>query len=112
MLALVAYSNYVRSILSFANCLEMTRFAFVTKEARQYLKYVKNVQEYDGDTFVEQRLGPVEVFCFKGNYIVAELNSFIADLAESAGEAPPAQGYFKHFHNGIEVFTGGLSIQN
>ena len=51
------------------------------------------------------------MFVFNGNYTVEKLHNLIVDPAESEGEAQPAEEHFIHFHNGIEVQTGGASIQ-
>ena len=40
------------------------------------------------------------------------MNSFFEDFANYAGVAPEAERYFQHFNKGLEVQTGGLTIQN
>ena len=98
----------------------MAMYAFVIKDARQCLDMTNPVQVYKGQTLVEQRVGPARegrfdkriVFGFlKGSFTVAEMNSFFEDFADCAGVAPKAEGYFKHLNQGLEVQTGGLSIQ-
>ena len=96
----------------------MALFAFVIKDARQYLKMMNHIQ---GETLVEQRLEPAHDICFdkrivygflKGRFSIEEMNSFFEDFADCAGVAPKAKGYFQYFNRGMELHTGGLSIQN
>ena len=41
-----------------------------------------------------------------------ETNDFLAVLANSAGIAPDASNYFRHYHEGLTTETCGLSFQN
>ena len=88
----------------------MALFAFVIKDARQYLKMINHIQVYEGETLVEQRLEPAHDICFdkrivygflKGRFSIEEMNSFFEDFADCAGVAPEAQGYFQYFNQGI-----------
>ena len=99
----------------------MALFALVIKDARKYLKMMNHIQVYEGETLVEQRLEPANGMCFdkrivygflEGRFSIEEMNSFFEDFADCAGVAPKAEGYFKHFNQGLELHTGGFSIQN
>ena len=92
----------------------MAPYAFAIKEACQYLNVANLVQTYKADSLVEQRSDPcphVEVGnryvngFFKRKFNVAEMNTFLGDLSTSARSAPPAERYFQHFLNGVEVHT-------
>ena len=85
----------------------MALFAFVIKDARQYLKMMNHIQVYEGETLVEQRLEPAHDICFdkrivygflKGRFSIEEMNSFFEDFADCAGVAPTAEGYFQYFN--------------
>ena len=79
-------------------------YAFVIKDARQYLNMANLVQVYEGETLVEQPLEPAHdvrfdkriVYGFlKGSFAVAEMNSFFEECADCAGVAPKADVYFE-----------------
>ena len=53
------------------------------------------------------------VFAFiSWKFNTTETNDFLAVLANSAGIAPDASNYFRHYHEGLAIETCGLSFQN
>ena len=98
----------------------MALCAFVIKDARQFMNIMNRIQVYKGPMLVGQRREPARdigfdkriVFGFlKGAFSIEEMSSFFEDFADCAGVAPKAERYFQHFDQGLELHTGGLSIQ-
>ena len=97
------------------------KFTFVVKKARQYVTLVDATPVLeDGGVRVHQLL-PVQensfpnrvVFAFiSGKFSTTETNNFLAALANSAGIAPDANNYFRHYHDGLVIETCGLFFQN
>ena len=92
------------------------KFTFVVKEAKQYVTLVDATPALEA-----HQLLPVEknsfsnrvVFAFiSGKFSITETNNFLPALANSAGIAPDANNYFRHYHDGLVIETCGVSFQN
>ena len=97
------------------------QFTFVIKEAKKYVNLVDVIPVLEEGRVRVHHLLPVQedslskrvVFAFIcGKFNITETNDFLAALANSAGIAPDASNYFRHYHEGLVIETTGLSFES
>ena len=95
----------------------MVCFAFVSRRGQDILQEVSIPCSSTSNPAAAHSNEPVTfghrmVFgFFEGQFTLMEVESFMQDLALSAGTAPAAQEYFKSYNSGSKVSTGGITFQ-
>ena len=96
------------------------QFTFVVKEAKKYFNLVDVILVLEEGRVRVHHLLPVQEDSFSKRIAFAfiswkfnttETNDFLAALANSAGIAPDANNYFRHYHEGLVIETCGLSFE-